>query len=187
MRQGFKFAATMSIILLLAGCDSFNHYSISEDAINQSLNNRQQIERNLGIAGLFQVTFTLEQLKSRISRDKLGFVTLNGKGKINLTTLLGKQALDFKLTVSAQPSFNKQQSAIFLQNFNLTEFKVTPNKLSPVMNKLDLLINRALSDYFAQHPAYTLSSKHGLKEAVIKPFVRDLDVQPGAIVIKLGF
>lgn len=186
MRPRVKFFATLSSILLLSGCDALNHYNISEDAINQSLQKHQQIQKNLGVSGLFTVNFTLNQLNTHIGQDKLGFVNLTGKGNILLTTLLGKQTLDFQLQVSARPTFNKQQSSIFLQDFTISDLTVQPAKLTKVVDNLNPLINRALSDYFAQHPAYTLSSEHGLREAVIKYFVRDLVVQPGALVIKLG-
>jgi hypothetical protein len=186
MRQGLKFVVTLCSILLLSGCDVLNHYDISEDAINQSLKKHSQIEKNLGVSGLFTVTFSLNQLKTHIGQDKLGFINLNGNGKILLTTFLGDQTLDFQLQVSARPTFNKQQSSIFLQDFTISELAVQPAKLTKTVDNLNPLINHALSDYFAQHPAYTLSSEHGLREAVIKYFVRDLVVQPGALVIKLG-
>lgn len=186
MSQGFKFMSVLCIIFLIAGCDQFNQYKVSEDEINQSLNQQQKFVKNLGISGLFDVDFTVTHLESRIGRDKLGFVTLNGNGQIKLTSLLGNQELAIQLTVSARPAFNKEKSAIYLQDLSVAVLKVQPDKLTKIVKNLEPLINRALSDYFAQKPAYALSSKHSWKEGVIKNFVSRLEVHPGSLVITLG-
>lgn len=171
--------------LLLSGCDHLSGYTITEQEVNQALAKRDNYQKDIGINGLATAHITLTGLQTSIGREVAGKMTLSGNANLQLQSLFGQQNADVVLKMQAQPVFNPDQQAIYLQQLEITQSQVQPEKLQKVVTSLLPLLNQSLQQYFQTHPAYVLSSDRSTGEALAKRFAKGLDVKPGALVVTL--
>ncbi|MGM3160555.1 lipoprotein [Dickeya undicola] len=171
--------------LLVSGCNQLAQYSLSEQEINQYLQQHNDYQKQLGVPGVLDAQITLTELTSQIGRAEPGKVTLSGNAKVDISSLLGKQQADMKLTLKAQPVFNKDQGAIYLKDMELVDYSVQPEKLQTVLQTLTPYLNQSLKSYFDQKPAYVLNPEHSNKEALAKKLAKGIEVKPGQLVIML--
>ncbi|MBX9444988.1 lipoprotein [Dickeya chrysanthemi] len=171
--------------LLISGCNQLAQYSLSEQEINQYLQQHNDYQKQLGVPGVVDAHITLTELTSQIGRTEPGKVTLSGTAKVDISSLLGKQQADMKLTLKAQPVFNKDEGAIYLKEMELVDYSVQPEKLQTVMQTLTPYLNQSLKSYFDQKPAYVLNPEHSNKEALAKKLAKGIEVKPGQLVIML--
>ncbi|AIR68110.1 lipoprotein [Dickeya fangzhongdai] len=171
--------------LLISGCNQLAQYSLSEQEINQYLQQHNDYQKQLGVPGVVDAQITLTELTSQIGRAEPGKVTLSGNAKVDISSLLGKQQADMKLTLKAQPVFNKDEGAIYLKDMELVDYSVQPEKLQTVLQTLTPYLNQSLKSYFDQKPAYVLNPERSNKEALAKKLAKGIEVKPGQLVIML--
>ncbi|ANE77228.1 lipoprotein [Dickeya solani] len=171
--------------LLVSGCNQLAQYSLSEQEINQYLQQHNDYQKQLGVPGVLDAQITLTELTSQIGRAEPGKVTLSGNAKVDISSLLGKQQADMKLTLKAQPVFNKEEGAIYLKDMELVDYSVQPEKLQTVLQTLTPYLNQSLKSYFDQKPAYVLNPERNNKEALAKKLAKGIEVKPGQLVIML--
>ncbi|NKI74082.1 lipoprotein [Dickeya sp. CFBP 2040] len=171
--------------LLVSGCNQLAQYSLSEQQINQYLQQHNDYQKQLGVPGVVDAQITLTELSSQIGRAEPGKVTLSGNAKVDISSLLGKQQADMKLTLKAQPIFSKDEGAIYLKDMELVNYSVQPEKLQTVLQTLAPYLNQSLKSYFDQKPAYVLNPEHSSKEALAKKLAKGIEVKPGQLVIML--
>ena len=171
--------------LLVSGCNQLAQYSLSEQEIHQYLQQHNDYQKQLGVPGVVDAHITLTELTSQIGRAEPGKVTLSGTAKVDISSLLGKQQADMKLTLKAQPVFNKDEGAIYLKDMELVDYSVQPEKLQTVLQTLTPYLNQSLKSYFDQKPAYVLNPEHSNKEALAKKLAKGIEVKPGQLVIML--
>ena len=100
-----------------------------------------------------------------------------------MTSLFGNQKANIKLKLKALPVFNKEKGAIYLQEMEVVDAVVTPDKMKPVLQTLMPYLNQSLSSYFNQQPAYVLSEDKSKGEALAKKYAKGIEVKPGEIII----
>ncbi|SLM63219.1 Putative lipoprotein yceB precursor [Dickeya aquatica] len=172
-------------ILLLGGCGPLTQYSLSEQEINQYLQQHNDYQKTLGVQGVMDAKITLTHLSSQIGRTEPGKVTLSSDANVDLHSLLGSQQAALKLTLKAQPVFDKQNGAIYLKEMELVDYSVQPQALQTVLQTLIPYLRSSLTGYFDQKPAYVLSPEHSSKEALARKLAKGIDVKPGQLVIML--
>ena len=79
--------------------------------------------------------------------------------------------------------FNKEKGAIFLQEMEVVDAQVSPDKMAPVLQTLMPYLNQSLRNYFNQQPAYVLSEDKSKGEALAKKYAKGIEVKPGEIII----
>ena len=127
----------------------------------------------------------LTNLVSEIGREEPNKVTLHGDALVDINSLFGSQKATMKLKLKALPVFNKEQGAIYLQEMEVVDTTVTPEKMQTVLQMLTPYLNQALRSYFNQKPAYVLREDAGKGEALAKKFAKGIEVKPGEIIIPL--
>ncbi|MFC0140681.1 lipoprotein [Erwinia mallotivora] len=183
MKKFFAGLSALLLVGLLSGCNQLTQYTISEQEINQALQKHNNYEKQLGVAGLVDAHIVLSDLSSQIGREEPNKVTLTGHAKVNISSLFGPQEATMTLTMKAQPVFNKEQGAIYLQDLQLVDVQVQPEKMQGVLKTLTPYLNQSLKDYFNQQPAYVLSADRSKTESLAKRFAKGLEVQPGKLII----
>jgi len=168
---------------LLAGCNQLTQYTISEQEVNQALQKHNNYEKQLGVAGLVDAHIALSDLSSQIGREEPNKVTLTGNAKVDITSLFGPQQADMRLTMKAQPVFNKEEGAIYLRDMQIVDVQVQPEKMQSVMKTLTPYLDQSLKSYFNQKPAYILSANRSKAESLAKKFAKGIEVKPGELVI----
>ncbi|MGV3346304.1 lipoprotein [Enterobacteriaceae bacterium LUAb1] len=183
MRAAFHTVIALFFIVLLPGCNQFTRYAISEQQINQSLQKRNNYEKDIGIDGLVKAHIVLTSLRSEIGREEPNKVTLSGHAKIEITSLFGPQKADMTLKMRTQPAFDREQSAIYLRDLEITDITLQPTKMESVLKALMPYLNESLQIWFNHHPAYVLSSEHSKAELLAKKLAKGLEVKPGELII----
>ena len=176
-------AAALIVSGLLVGCNQLTQYTVSEQEINQALEKHNNFSKDIGVPGLADAHIVLSNLTSQIGREEPNKVTLAGDANLDMTSLFGNQKANIKLKLKALPVFNKEKGAIFLQEMEVVDADVTPDKMKPVMQTLMPYLNQSLRNYFNQQPAYVLSEDKSKGEALAKKYAKGIEVKPGEIVI----
>ena len=176
-------AAALVISGLLVGCNQLTQYSVSEQEINQALEKHNNFSKDIGVPGVADAHIVLNQLVSQIGREEPNKVTLSGDAKLDMISLFGSQKANIKLKLKALPVFNKEKGAIYLQEMEIVDAEVTPEKMKPVLQTLMPYLNQSLRNYFNQQPAYVLSEDRSKGEALAKKYAKGIEVKPGEIII----
>lgn len=176
-------AAALIVSGLLVGCNQLTQYTVSEQEINQALEKHNNFAKDIGVPGLADAHIVLSNLASQIGREEPNKVTLSGDATLDMTSLFGNQKADIKLKLKALPVFNKEKGAIFLEEMEIVDAVVTPDKMKPVLQTLMPYLNQSLRNYFNQQPAYVLSEDKSKGEALAKKYAKGIEVKPGEIII----
>lgn len=176
-------AAALIVSGLLVGCNQLTQYTVSEQEINQALEKHNNFAKDIGVPGLADAHIVLSNLASQIGREEPNKVTLSGDATLDMTSLFGNQKADIKLKLKALPVFNKEKGVIFLQEMEIVDAVVTPDKMKPVLQTLMPYLNQSLRNYFNQQPAYVLSEDKCKGEALAKKYAKGIEVKPGEIII----
>ena len=161
-------AAALIVSGLLVGCNQLTQYTVSEQEINQALEKHNNFSKDIGVPGLADAHIVLTNLTSQIGREEPNKVTLAGDADLDMSSLFGNQKANIKLKLKALPVFNKEKGAIFLQEMEVVDAKVSPDKMAPVLQTLMPYLNQSLRNYFNQQPAYVLSEDKSKGEALAK-------------------
>lgn len=176
-------AAALIVSGLLVGCNQLTQYTVSEQEINQALEKHNNFSKDIGVPGLADAHIVLTNLTSQIGREEPNKVTLAGDADLDMSSLFGNQKANIKLKLKALPVFNKEKGAIFLQEMEVVDAKVSPDKMAPVLQTLMPYLNQSLRNYFNQQPAYVLSEDKSKGEAPAKKYAKGIEVKPGEIII----
>ena len=182
MKKMFIVAALI-VSGLLSGCNQLTQYSVSEQEINQALQKRNHFAKDIGLPGVADAHIELHDLTSAIGREEPNKVTLSGIANLDLNSLFGNQKATIDLKLKALPVFNKEKGAIFLQEMEIVDAVVTPDKMKPVLQTLMPYLNQSLRNYFNQQPAYILRDDSSQGEALAKKLAKGIEVKPGEIII----
>jgi Protein of unknown function (DUF1439). len=180
-----KFFVIAALIVggLVAGCNQLTQYTVSEQEINQALQKHNNFSKDIGVPGVADAHIVLSNLTSAIGREEPNKVTLSGDAKLDLNSLFGSQKANIVLKLKALPVFNKEKGAIFLQEMEVVDAKVTPEKMQSVVQTLVPYLNQSLRNYFNQQPAYVLKEDASKGEALAKKYAKGIEVKPGQIII----
>ena len=102
-------------------------YDINEQQINQYLQSQVQVDKQLELPGIIKAHVTLEQSDVQIGRQRPDTARVYGKGKLKIA-LPDNTEYDARLqmTYEARPRYDKSQSALFIDNMKLVEYKLEP-------------------------------------------------------------
>lgn len=177
------FAAALVVSGLLVGCNQLTQYTISEQEINQAIEKRNNFSKDIGLPGIADAHIVLTNLASQIGREEPNKVTLTGDARLDMNSLFGSQKATMKLKLKALPVFDKEKGAIYLQEMEVVDATVTPEKMQSVLQTLLPYLNQSLRSYFNQRPAYVLREDSSKGEALAKKLAKGIEVKPGEIVI----
>lgn len=179
----FFFAAALIVSGLLVGCNQLTQYTVSEQEINQALAKHNNFSKDIGLPGVAEAHIVLNNLASQIGREEPNKVTLTGDANLDMNSLFGSQKATMKLKLKALPVFNKEKGAIYLQEMEVVDATVTPEKMQSVLQTLMPYLNQSLRNYFNQQPAYILKDDSSQCEALAKKLAKGIEVKPGEIII----
>lgn len=173
----FFFAAALVVSGLLVGCNQLTQYTISEQEINQALEKRNNFSKDIGLPGIADAHIVLTNLASQIGREEPNKVTLTGDAGLDMNSLFGSQKATMKLKLKALPVFDKEKGAIYLQEMEVVDATVTPEKMQSVLQTLLPYLNQSLRSYFNQRPAYVLREDSSKGEALAKKLAKGIEVK----------
>ncbi|MFC3395804.1 lipoprotein [Brenneria rubrifaciens] len=176
-------ATALLLTFTLSACNKLTQYTLNEQEVNEYLQKHNDYKKQLGVPGVVDADIVLTDLSSQIGRAEPGKITLSGNAKVDISSLLGNQSADLKLTLKAQPVFNQSQGAIYLKDMELADYTVQPEKMEAVIKTLSPYLDQSLKSYFDQKPAYVLNADNSTTEALAKKLAKGIEIKPGQIVI----
>jgi hypothetical protein len=183
MKTKILAAIAVIVTMTLSGCNKFTEYQLSEQDVNAYLQKHNDFKKDIGVPGLMTATMTLSDLNSQIGRTEPDKIRLSGNARVNIETLFGSQQADVKLTLQAQPYYDKAQGAIYLKDMHLVDYQVQPEKLQSTFKALTPYLDQSLKSYFDQKPAYVLDPQRSQSEALAKKLAKGIEVKPGELII----
>lgn len=182
MKKLSFYTVILCIVALLSACNKLTQYTITEQEINQYLQKHTKYEKQIGI-GIADANIVLGNLNAQIGRSEPNIVTLSAEAKVDVKSIIGGQSANLKLSLKAQPVFEKETSSVYLKEMELTDYTVQPEKLNTMMATLIPYLNQSLKSYFNENPAYRLADDRTKAEALAKKLAKGIEVKPGEIII----
>lgn len=178
----FFTAVLLLLCGVIAGCDQLTEFNISEDTINNYLIKHTHYSKKIGLA---DASIDLANLAAQIGRTEPNKITLTGVAKINLETLFGSTQAEVSLAITSLPYFDVDTGAIYLKQLEISDHKITPEKMASTISPILPIVNNSLKTYFEKNPVYLLQPEKSKAEALAKKIAKGLEVKPGKLVIPL--
>lgn len=164
-----------------------NLLSISEQEINQYLNTRLAekfpLKDSVGIPGLFQLDYHLQQLTTQIGRTDEKRVEAQGAVD-GLLRLKGKRYnIQLTLNLDTLPYYDSEKGALYLKEIRLKQWKLSPEKYQHEVQPFVAPLFNGLASILDSQPVYTLD-ENNTKEAIAKKFAKSIIVEPGKISLE---
>ena len=160
-------------------------YDINEQQINQYLQSQARVEKQLELPGIIKAHALLEQSDIQIGRQSPDSARLFGTGKLHIT-LPDQTEYDahLRMTYEARPRYDKTQSALFLDNMKLVEYKLEPEAAEQKFGFMLGMLLQSLEKRLETQPIYRLDDKDP-KQAWLKENLLGLELSPGKIHLLL--
>ena len=176
----FIYALVMS--LFICSCAS---YSVTEQEIQEYLDDRSGFERTVGIKGLAHANIKFDNVKVGIGRVANDRVNLDADSKAQIS-IQGQntQNLQIKVSFSAVPYYDKEEGAIFLNDLNVEDIDIQPNELNLPSKQLLSPIIEMVGQYLLTRPVYRLSDED-FKQSMLKTARPELLIKNHELVIQI--
>ncbi|MFQ1785167.1 DUF1439 domain-containing protein [Aeromonas veronii] len=156
-------------------------YDINEQQINQYLQSQVQVDKQLELPGIIKAHVQLEQSDVQIGRQRPDTARVYGKGKLKIA-LPDNTEYDARLqmTYEARPRYDKSQSALFLDNMKLVEYKLEPETAEKKFGLMLNMLLQSMEKRLETKPVYKLNDKDP-DQAWLKENLLGLELSPGKI------
>ncbi|EKP0306306.1 DUF1439 domain-containing protein [Aeromonas veronii] len=156
-------------------------YDINEQQINQYLQSQVQVDKQLELPGIIKAHVKLEQSDVQIGRQQPDTARVYGKGKLKIA-LPDNTQYDARLqmTYEARPRYDKSQSALFLDNMKLVEYKLEPEVAERKFGMMLGMLLQSMEKRLESKPVYRLDDKDP-QQAWLKENLLGLELSPGKI------
>lgn len=170
--------SSMLLSLAMLGQGS---YDINEQQINQYLQSQVQVNKQLELPGIIKAHVQLEQSDVQIGRQSPDTVRVYGKGKLKIA-LPDNTEYDARLNMAyeARPRYDKAQSALFLDNMKLIEYKLEPEAAQQKFGFMLGMLLQSMEKRLETQPVYRLDAKDP-NQAWLKENLLGLELSPGKI------
>ena len=146
---------------LVTGCDQIRQFDVSEKVINDYLSQKSGLQKHIG-----EVSFS-------------------GSASLKIDSLFGKTGANVNLTLSGQPFYQAELGAIYIKSMKIDSYKVSPEKMEPVVMALKPYLDTTIATYFDNQPVYVLNPEKNSAEAAAFKLAKGIEVKPGKFVIQL--
>ena len=169
-----------SVLLSLAMLGQ-GSYDINEQQINQYLQSQVQVDKQLELPGIIKAHVQLEQSDVQIGRQSPDTARVFGKGKLKIS-LPDQTQYDalLNMTYEARPRYDKTQSALFLDNMKLIDYKLEPAEAEQKFGFMLRMLLQSMEKRLETQPVYKLDDKDP-NQAWLKETLLGLELSPGKI------
>lgn len=171
-----------SLMLALAlATNGHKSMDITEQQLTTYVNEKVKYEQKYSMPGLFDANIKLNNMKVALGRQVADQAAVTGLGTYTLT-LPNKPAINGTMEAhfQAKPRYEPKDGAIYLDNFQLQEYKLEPQSVQQQFGPmLDFLVQR-LQQKLAKEPAYRLNTANQ-DQAWLKEHVTGVVIKPGVL------
>ncbi|MGP1932956.1 MAG: lipoprotein [Arsenophonus sp. ET-YP4-MAG3] len=179
----------IGVLLLLCGiiigCNQLAEFSVTEDIINQYLEKNIKYSKKIEIYGVANANLNLTNFSVKIGQIEPNKIIITTVAEINLKTLLSSTDAEVFFAITSLPYFDATTGAIYLKELIISDYKITPKKISSTIKSILPIINNLLKIYFDKNPIYLLQEEKNKVEWLTKKILKKLEVKPGKLIITL--
>ncbi|MGP1952783.1 MAG: lipoprotein [Arsenophonus sp. ET-KM2-MAG3] len=181
----FFIGALLLLCGTVTGCNQLAEFSISEDIINHYLAKNIKYSKKIKIYGIANASVNLTNLSTKIGQVEPNKIIITTIAKINLKMLLTSTHAEVFLAITSLPYFDVTTGGIYLKELMISDYKITPKKISSTIKSILPIISNLLKIYFDKNPIYLLEEENKV-EWLTKKFFKKLEVKPGKLVLTLA-
>lgn len=158
--------------------------SISENEINQyvatHLAEKVPLQDKVGVPGLFQLSYHLHSLTTKIGQTADQKVEIAGVIDSKLTARGKKYDVQLQLNFDTIPYYHSEEGAIYLKELRLLDWQSNHDKYRSELQLFLPLLADGIAHILNNTPVYTLD-ENKTKEALVRKFGKAIVVEKGAL------
>ncbi|WP_083398940.1 DUF1439 domain-containing protein [Oceanisphaera psychrotolerans] len=175
----------MKIILFLmvfgfSGWASAQTLTLTEQQLNRQLALQLGKEFPFTLGDWLSAGIQLQDIKVELGRQSPDKARVLGQGIISVSQGEQHYRWDINGDFSARPRYDDEQGALFLDEFELLNYRLNQNDSSPQGSFMLPMLLQAMAGYLSQYPVYTLDEQDPVQRQ-LKNKVLSLEVAPGKL------
>lgn len=155
---------------------------ITEQQLNGQLNRHLDREFPMTLGDWLSAGIRLRDIGVELGRTEADKARVSGRGVISLRQGQTDYHWDISGDFIARPRYDSEQGALYLEEFELLNYRLNEDGVSPQMSFMLPMLLQGVAGYLSQYPVYTLDPQdplqHQLRESVLS-----LEIQPGRILL----
>ncbi|GAA3525813.1 DUF1439 domain-containing protein [Zobellella aerophila] len=155
---------------------------LTEQQLNQRLNASLNKEYPFTLGDWLSADMRLQQIAMTLGQPEADKVRVSGKLWIQLAQPDTRYNWLLDGNFSARPRYDNQQGALFLDEFELLEYRLE-NSSQPKASMFMPYLLQGLAQYLSRYPVYVLDEADPLQAQIKQRLVR-LEVQPGRLILQ---
>lgn len=153
---------------------------LSEQQLNQQLNLQLGKEFPVSLGSWLSAGIELKGLSVELGRQEADKARVQGQGILSMQQGQQRSHWDIEGDFSARPRYDSEQGALFLDEFQLLNYRLNQQTSSPQASMMLPLLLQGLAGYLSQYPVYTLDDTDPLQRQ-LKEKVLSLEIAPGQL------
>ncbi|WP_116473637.1 DUF1439 domain-containing protein [Zobellella maritima] len=155
---------------------------LTEQQLNERLNNSLDKEYPFTLGDWLNADIRLQQIAMTLGRPEADKVRISGKLWIQLAQPDTRYSWLLDGNFSARPRYDNQLGALFLDEFELLEYRLESSSQPKASMFMPYLL-QGLAQYLSRYPVYVLDEADPLQARIKQRLVR-LEVQPGRLLLQ---
>ncbi len=137
------------------------HVDLTEQELTQYVNQHAAYNSQYGIPGLFDVDIKMDSMNVTLGRKQAQMADVHSSGRYTLA-LPDQSPVNGTITANfrAKPRYSTQQGAIYLDQFTLVNYQITPASVEQQFGSMVGYLLNGLQERLKNQPAYVLSSQN---------------------------
>ncbi len=154
---------------------------ITEQQLTQYVNQKAKYQQQYGIPGLFDIDIHIKSMTVSLGKKKSNTADVQSIGTYTLT-LPNQPVVDGTINADfeAKPRYDMQNGAIYLDQFALSGYQITPANIQEQFAPLVSYLISGLQSKLKQEPAYVLNTQDK-DQRWLKEHVTRFELLPGKL------
>lgn len=154
---------------------------ITEQELTRYVNQKAKYQQQYGIPGLFDIDIHISSMSVQLAKKKSNLAEVESNGTYTLT-LPGQPTVDGTINANflAKPRYDKTAGAIYLDQFSLSGYQITPANVQEQFAPLVSYLITGLQSKLKQEPAYVLNTQDK-DQKWLKEHVTGFEMLPGKL------
>ncbi|MGO4999023.1 DUF1439 domain-containing protein [Oceanisphaera sp. W20_SRM_FM3] len=154
--------------------------TLNEQQLNEGLHAQLGKDFPLKMGSWLSANVKMQDVKVELGRQTPDKARVLGQALISMNQGQARYHWDINADFNARPRYDNKQGALFLDEFELLNYKLNEGNSSPQAQFMLPMLLQALSAYLAQYPVYTLDDKDPLQRQ-LKSQPLSLEITPGQV------
>ncbi|WP_107851654.1 DUF1439 domain-containing protein [Oceanimonas marisflavi] len=157
--------------------------TLTEQQLNRQLATRLGQEFPVTLGDWLKAGVRIAEMQVALGRQEADKARVSGRGVVLLEQGGTRYDWDISGDFSARPRFDREQGALYLDEFELLEYRLNNSDASPQAGFVLPLLLQSLADYLSRYPVYRLDEQDPLQKR-LKDSALTLTISPGQLTLE---